>query len=113
MSDKPTAFELECLRRLERSGAGTSGNGRIAFIAALRRLEKKGLAVKGRRWCLTTAGRRAIADADAVEQQGEVQPPEDTEAALWDEMTRFGAAMETDEGNPGAAAAERPWNQHR
>ena len=59
MSDV-TAFDLECLRRLHQTGIVPPGKDRIAFVSALRRLEKRGLTAKGRRWCVTSAGRRMI-----------------------------------------------------
>lgn len=63
MSDKantPTAYERKVLAHLVKYQMVPLGNAQISVAGALRRLEKKGLAGKGRFWYATQAGEALI-----------------------------------------------------
>jgi hypothetical protein len=56
-----TEFELKVLRHLVKYGHLPLGNKMVAWAAAARRLEKKGLAGKERFWFATRAGETYVA----------------------------------------------------
>lgn len=64
-----TEFEMRVLKMIVRNGRIPTGNKLIKYVSAARRLEKKGLAVKGLYWYATTAGHE-IAALQAGEAKG-------------------------------------------
>lgn len=68
-----TPFELGVLKVIDRVGR-VSGDKMIARSAAARRLEKKGLAIKGRLWYVTEEGRRRLSEAAQDPTTGNESP---------------------------------------
>lgn len=56
-------FETKVLRMIKKERC-ISGDGMIAYTAAARRLEKKGLAIKCRSWHVTSAGEDHLASVE-------------------------------------------------
>lgn len=61
-----TSFENLVLLYLSETGRMPTGKGLVAFVAAGRRLEKKGLAGNGSIWYVTQAGRDYLAERKAI-----------------------------------------------